>query len=117
MTKESGALYLVVIPTITTLLINAVSTAYSGIILYFFTSSDHLISSVVIPRLLTFLFRMLTFQSLQWVFGIAYHFTKNEYVGTTFSILGSFEGLLIFCSLIRSVLKKTEVRNNSLTRT
>ena len=106
-TTGKGALLLVVIPTITTLIVNILSVVYSGCVLYSLTNANggSNIHSNTVARMLTFLGRMISFQSLQWTFGLVYYVTLNEIVGFLFEIFVSFEGLLISSGFFISELR------------
>ena len=103
-TSKKGTLYLIVIPTMVTLIIGVVSTLYSGITLYLLTKSTQSVKKTSLSKLLTFLSRMISFQSTQWTFGLVYYVTQNEVVGLLFEIFGAFEGVFIFISLMMSEL-------------
>ena len=105
MIKGKGVLYLVIVPTVVTLVLNIGSTLYSVVSLYSLSQSQPLNRESFLSRLLLFLGRMISFQSIQWIFGLVYYLTNNEIVGFLFEVFGSFEGLIIFSALIAPELK------------
>ena len=105
-TSQKGMLYLIIIPTVVTLLLNIITTVYSGVTLTQLMRSRPLNRDPLVPRLLLFLGRMVSFQSLQWILGLAYYLSKKEIIGLLFEIFGSFEGLVMFCSFITVELRK-----------
>ena len=99
---EKGWLFLIIIPTAVTLVVNLATIVYSGCSLYFLMASKPLLRTCSVSRLLKFLARMICFQSLQWALGLIFYVSQNETCGLIFEIFGSFEGLMIFCALITS---------------
>ena len=77
-------------------------TLYSGIAFYKLDASRPLLKACTIPRIVAFLARMISFQGLQWIFGLIHYATENEIMALLFEIFGSFEGAFIFASLIGS---------------
>ena len=98
-TTEKGQLYLIIIPTITTLVVNALFTGYSVFTLYWLMASNPLIQVGITSRVLTFLGRMISFQGIQWILGLVHYVSGNEIVGIIFDVTASFEGMVIFASL------------------
>ena len=104
-TNRKGVLYLVIIPTLVMLIINFINTLYSGFSLYCLIKSNNSIQSSTPSRLFSFLGRMISFQSLQWVLGLIYYMTKNEILGFVFEILVSLEGVMISSTFFLAELK------------
>ena len=98
-TTRRGKLYLIIVPTIVTLVVNALFTGYSVFTLYGLMLANPLIRVDIASRLLTFLGRMISFQGIQWILGLIHYVSGNEIVGVLFDITVSFEGLVIFSSL------------------
>ena len=98
-TTRRGKLYLIIVPTIVTLVVNALFTGYSVFTLYGLMVANPLIRVDIASRLLTFLGRMISFQGIQWILGLIHYVSGNEIVGLLFDITVSFEGLVIFSSL------------------
>ena len=97
-TDPDGIVYFVVIPTVLTLIMNLFTTGFSGIILYQIMNANQLVHNNNVSRLLLFLGRLVSFQSLQWALGLIHYSTQNEIVGLVFEILVSFEGVMIASS-------------------
>ena len=94
-TTEKGSLILVIVPIIVTLVINVINTVYSGFILYQLMESNVASKGGTTKRFITFLGRMISFQSLQWSLGLIFSVTQNEVVGFIFQVFLSFEGVII----------------------
>ena len=73
MAGKSGSLFLVIVPTFITIVVNLITTTYSGVTLYLYNISNPLIKENAVPRLMVFLIRMISFQGLQWVLGLVFH--------------------------------------------
>ena len=104
-TTEKGILYLLVVPTVVALFVNFTTTFYSGVVLCLVSTSVPCLETAVVSRVLRFLIRMVSFEGLQWIFGLIYFLFNDEIVGLLFIIFGTFEGLFIFCSLILAEIK------------
>ena len=94
-TTEKGSLILVIVPIIVTLVINVINTVYSGFIFYQLMDSNVASKGGTTKRFITFLGRMISFQSLQWSLGLIFFVTQNEVVGFIFQVFLSFEGVII----------------------
>ena len=69
---------------------------FSGI--QFFKAQNEMIDRKVFGALLKFLVKLILFQSLQWIFGVALHFTSNEICKYIFEVLVPFEGVFMAAS-------------------
>ena len=103
-TSQKGMLYLIIIPTVVTLLLNIITTVYSGVTLTQLMRSRPLNRDPLVPRLLLFLGRMISFQSLQWALGLVYYVTQVDVVGFLFEIFLTFEGFIISSSYLAADL-------------
>ena len=103
--NAKGVLYFFIVPTLIMLLLNVLNTLYSGFTLYHLMASIQAFCNKTVSKLLNFLGRMISFQSLQWAFGLIFYVSQIEAVGLVFEILVSFEGLTISSSFFIAELK------------
>ena len=103
LTKPDAILYSLVIPASATVGINVVTSALS-LCFVCLTSRDgkQLGKSMSATFILGYFCRLLTFQSLQWAFGLAFYLVSSEVLGFIFSLFTSFEGILIFLGIFTS---------------
>ena len=94
-TSDKGTLYLVIMPMLVSVILNVINTTYSGVVFYQLTASNVAVKGGTMKRLVTFLGRMMSFQSIQWSLGLIYFVTRNEIVGFIFEVFMSFEGFIM----------------------
>ena len=100
-TKPQALLYALVLPTSVTVGANILTTIIS-VCLMLLISKNYSGNITLAQSILNFLGRLLAFQSVQWVVGLAYYFSKNEVVGFIFSFLTAFEGVFIYVGVFTS---------------
>ena len=94
--RSGGKLYLIVLPTAAMILGTAGAITVSGV--QFFKAQNKMIDRKVFYALLKFLVKLMLFQSLQWIFGVALHFTSNQICKYIFEVLVPFEGIFMAAS-------------------
>ena len=112
-TKDNGMLFMVVIPTAITVSINLICVIFSSKVLFsllvsrpvFDNSNNNGMDHQLVKKLISFLARLISFQSIQWFLGLIYYISGNEISGLLFEVFVSFEGLVLFITLITSIQK------------
>ena len=93
-TERQAILYSVVVPISLAVGMNVVSTITSVALLWSITQEEH--SFLTASTILGSFCRLISFQSLQWIFGLVYFIDFNLVVSYIFSVLSSFEGAFIY---------------------
>ena len=110
-TKDNGMLFMVVVPTAITVSINLICVIYSSKVLFsmlisrpvFDDSNNNVMDNQLVKKLFSFLARLISFQSTLWLLGLIYYISGNEIFGLLFEVFASFEGLVLFISLMSSI--------------
>ena len=100
-TTRNSQLFFVVIPTGITTLVNSLMSITSVWLMWQITHDMH-DNNASAHSLLAYLFRLLVFQSIQWLFGLIYFFCHNQAVGLIFTFLSSFEGVFTLVAVFTS---------------
>ena len=94
-TKPKAVFLAVVVPTAITVIINILTTLMSTLLMIDISKHGS-VSIGSVKSILTYLGRLMAFQSIQWVFGLIYYWLSNQIARFIFSFLSSYEGLFIF---------------------
>ena len=111
-TGQRGKMYLLVIPTAGIVLLNI------GIGMFSLHQYNNLVKEKAKTgkQFLKFLGRLTAFQSTQWIFGILYYFTGNQYFKYNFEICVAFEGsFLMFSSYLSRMFVFFKKQNRVIT--
>ena len=90
LTGYYGKLYSLVVPTTVAVATNI------GVLVMLFIQFRSLIEDATGRMLLTFMGRLVVFQSSQWIFGVVYFFNQDYVSKYLFEIFVAYEGLFIF---------------------